>query len=116
MAPLRILIAEDEAVIAMLLGEVLDSMGHSICATVSTDHDAIVAVAAELPDLLIVDAGLGLGSGVDAVAQIVALRHIPHIFMTGNVSAVRQLRPDAVILEKPFNEAELREAIERAFR
>lgn len=114
MPPLRILIAEDEAVIALLMEELLSAMGHSVCANLSTAQDAVAAAAAHAPDLLIIDAGLGEGSGIEAVAQIHAERPVAHIFMTGNVAAVRRQCPQAVILEKPFHEADLEDAIKRA--
>lgn len=114
MPPLRILIAEDEAVIALLLEEVLSAMGHEVCANLATAEAAIAAAAQMAPDLLIIDAGLGEGSGIDAVAQIQASRPVAHIFMTGNVAAVRRQCPLAVILEKPFHEADLERAIQQA--
>jgi|JI10StandDraft_1071094.scaffolds.fasta_scaffold1669424_1 CheY-like chemotaxis protein len=114
MRPLRILIAEDEAVIALLLEEVLSAMGHEVCANLTTAEDAVAAAAEHEPDLLIIDAGLGDGSGIDAAAQIHAARPVAHIFMTGNVAAVRSQCPHALILEKPFHEADLQSAIERA--
>lgn len=114
MQPLRIIIAEDEAVIALLLGEVLAGMGHSICATVSTADEAIAAAARYRPGLLIIDASLAVGDGLTAVETILENRFVPHIFTTGNALRVRQLKPDAIVLEKPFHEAELAEAIASA--
>jgi CheY-like chemotaxis protein len=111
---LRILIAEDEAVIAMLLDEVLTGLGHTICASVPTADEAIAAARQHHPDLVIADAGLRDSSGVEAIATIIATGNIPHIFMSGNVAAVLALRPDAVVIEKPFHEAELVAAIARA--
>jgi two-component system, response regulator PdtaR len=36
---------------------------------------------------------------------------VPHIFTTGDVLKVRLLKPDAIVLEKPFHEADLADAI-----
>lgn len=113
MPPLRILIAEDEAVIALLLEDVLTGMGHIVCAHATTVTDAVVAAALHSPDLLLVDEGLGDQSGLDAVAAIIAVRPVPHIFMTGNATNVRRKCPQAVILEKPFQESDLCDAIKR---
>jgi CheY-like chemotaxis protein len=109
-----ILVVEDEAIIGMLLSEVLVGMGHKVCAVVASEDEAVEAAALHLPDLLIVDAGLAAGNGLSAVDTILATRFVPHVFTTGNALKVRQLKPDAVILEKPFHEAELAEAIEIA--
>jgi two-component system, response regulator PdtaR len=107
----RILIVEDEAIIGMLLSEVLAGMGHDVIGVVATEGSAIEFAAQYLPDLLIVDAGLTSGDGVSAVEAILATRYVPHLFTTGNALKVRLLKPDAVVLEKPFHEAELADAI-----
>ena len=116
MKPLRILIAEDEAIIAMLLGEVLSGLGHSICATAATEEEAVAAALVHTPDLIIIDAGLREGSGIAAMAKINAHRLTPHLFITGNAARVKAVQPKAVVLEKPFHEAALVAAIERAMR
>lgn len=107
----RILIVEDEPIIGMLLSEVLAGMGHEVCAVTTSENEAIAAAAQHLPDLMIVDAGLAEGSGLSAVDAILATRFVPHLFTTGNALKVRRLKPSAVVLEKPFHENELAEAI-----
>jgi two-component system, response regulator PdtaR len=114
MTALSILIVEDEAIIGLLLSEVLAGMGHKVCAVVASEAEAVEAAAQHLPDLLIVDAGLAVGDGVSAVDTILATRFVPHVFTTGNALKVRLLRPGAIVLEKPFHEAELADAIEIA--
>lgn len=111
MTPLSILIAEDEAVIAMLLGEVLVSLGHSICASVATADEAVAAAVAHNPDLIIIDAGLRDSSGMDAIAAITASAPVAHIFISGNKTAVLAQRPGALVIEKPFDEGMLISAI-----
>ena len=66
------------------------------------------------PDLLIVDLHLNPGSGVAAVDIVNQTRLVPHILVSGNIIRLRQLRPDAVLLEKPFTLAALGAAIQRA--
>lgn len=107
-----ILVIEDEAIIGLLLTEVLAGMGHVVCAVVASEDAAVAAAAKHQPDLLIVDAGLTAGNGPAAVDRILRTGFVPHIFTTGNARKVRQLKPDAVILEKPFNEADLLQAID----
>ncbi len=41
MKPLRILVVEDDALIAMVLGELLTAMGHEVCDTAATQADAV---------------------------------------------------------------------------
>jgi CheY-like chemotaxis protein len=104
MTPLSILIAEDEAVIAMLLDEVLTGLGHSVCANVSTADEAVDAARRHHPDLILIDAGLRDSSGVDAMAIILAAGPVSHIYMSGDKAAVLRQQPGALVIEKPFDE------------
>lgn len=114
MKPLRIMVLEDEALIAMLLGELLAGLGHSICATEGTEAGAVAAALLWQPDLMIVDGRLQGGDGVTAVRRILLTRFIPHVFVTGDPASIRLSRPDAIILQKPFFEPELVRAIRLA--
>jgi two-component system, response regulator PdtaR len=111
---LRVLIVEDEAVIGLLLEETVESLGHDVCAIANTEALAVTEAKRCQPDLMIVDAGLRVGNGVSAMDTIGKTQNIPHIFVTGNSRNVRALRPDAIILEKPFFTPDLVDAIERA--
>jgi CheY-like chemotaxis protein len=111
MTRLQVLLVEDDGVVAMLLEHVLSSMGHDVCATEVTEADAVAAAARHRPDLMIVDSRLAEGSGVGAVDGVLRERFVPHVFVSGDALAVRALRPRAVVIEKPFNERELAQAI-----
>lgn len=110
MRPLRILVAEDDAVIGALLVEVLAGLGHVVCETVSSEQGAVVAAMRLLPDLMIIDVHLTPGSGVAAVATISLVRSIPHFFMTAGAA---QAVDSHTTLQKPFREADIVWAIER---
>lgn len=109
--PLRILIAEDDALIGMLLGDMLEAMGHDVCAIETTEAEAVKAAAQFAPDVMIIDAHLREGSGMAAVDQIIANGFVPHVFVTGDQRSVSKLRPGAVVIAKPFTEAMLVDAI-----
>jgi CheY-like chemotaxis protein len=111
---LRVLVMEDEAIIAMLFGDVLEGMGHHVCAIATTESDAVAAAARCRPDLMIVDAHLGKGSGLAAVAKILRWGFIPHVFVSGDSARALSLKPDAVAIQKPFLETDLVRAIARA--
>ncbi len=98
MSALRVLVVEDDAMIGMLLAEMLAGMGHEVCAIETTEDDAVTAAARCRPDLMIVDVRLGDGSGVDAVAKIHRTATVPHVFVSGDITAVRALRPNAVMI------------------
>jgi CheY-like chemotaxis protein len=114
MKALRVLVVEDDALIAMLLAELLAGMGHTVCATAATEGAAVHAATHYRPDLMIVDAGLRQGSGVSAVEEICRTRPLAHVFISGDAERVRLCQPDSVVVRKPFRQAELISAIEIA--
>jgi CheY-like chemotaxis protein len=111
MISLRVLIIEDDALIAMLLADTVIGLGHRVCAIEATEANAVAAAARFQPDMMIVDAGLSEGNGVSAVTTILRAGFIPHIFVTGDPVEVKALMPGAVVLQKPFFEPELVRAI-----
>ncbi|WP_246659070.1 response regulator [Rhizobium sp. FY34] len=111
---LRIVLVEDEALIAVLLEDLLTDMGHHVCATESTQENAIAAFLRESPDLMIVDCRLRKGCGIKAMADILKNAFVPHIFMTGGDLRGQALHPAAVILKKPFLDDDLTAAIAKA--
>ena len=98
----------------MLLAELLKGMGHDVCSTAATEAEAVSAAARHRPDLMIVDAGLGHGSGVAAVEEILRAGPVAHLFLSGDAGRVQTRRPDAIVVRKPFREAELARAIDNA--
>ena len=92
-----------------LLAEMLKEMGHEVCSVATTQADAVRAALRETPDLMIVDANLGSGSGIAAVETISITRPVPHIFMSGDrIAAARSL---SFVLLKPFTQRALTGAI-----
>jgi CheY-like chemotaxis protein len=114
MAALRVLVVEDDAIIGALLAEMLEGMGHEVCAVEATEADAVTAAAHWRPDLMIVDVRLGEGSGVSAVDEIHRTRPVPHVFVSADISRLQALRPGAAIIQKPYREADLARVIRRA--
>lgn len=111
---LRILVVEDDFLISMLLADMLEMMGHEVCGTEATEAGAVAAAAKWQPTMLIIDAQLRDGSGVSAVDQIFLERTVPCVFVTGDIRSVKKLRPEAIIVEKPFTEEMLISAMQRA--
>jgi two-component system, response regulator PdtaR len=114
MKPLRVLVVEDDAIIGMLLAEMLELMGHEVCALVRAEAHAVVAAIRCKPDMMIVDMWLREGNGVAAVERICAASPVPHLFVSGDIARARALRPDAIMIQKPFREADLARGIQRA--
>ena len=114
MKALRILLVEDDIVMAMLMTMMLEEMGHEVCGTERTAKGAIGAATTDRPDLIIADVNLTGGNGIDALDQICLSGFVPHIFTSGDTRLVKELKPDAIVVEKPFTYGQMLAAIERA--
>ena len=82
----RILLVEDEAMIAMLVEDMLEDLGHELVRVASRLEDAVAAAGNEAIDLAILDLTLG-GALTYPAADVLAERGIPFVFATGYGSA-----------------------------
>ena len=114
MKALKILVVEDDCLIAMLLVETLMEMGHGVCGVEATESGAVAAALRCQPDLIIVDAQLIEGNGFSAVDEILSTGFVPHLFISGDTKKILARRPGAVAIEKPFRDLELDQAIRRS--
>jgi len=110
------MIVEDDAIIGGLLAELLQAQGHDICAIEASETGAVVAAGRSKPDLMIVDARLQDGSGIRAVETINRFLNIPHIFVCFDAAPVRAIKPNSIVLQKPYFERDLVLAIRSALR
>ncbi len=79
----RVLIIEDEPIIALDLENLLTELGHEVVATAATRDEAVTKARLERPGLVLADINLGEGgSGIDAVSEILESFDIPVIFVT----------------------------------
>jgi DNA-binding response OmpR family regulator len=109
MKALSILIVEDDLLIGVLLTDMLEGMGHDVCGVETSESSAVDAALQNRPDLMIVDARLGNGSGIAAVKRISAVVNIPHIFVSGDRISIEGASTFA--LQKPFSQRDLERAI-----
>lgn len=114
MRGLRVLLVEDEGMIAMAIADILEQMGHKVCGTATTESDAVAASHRSTPDLIIIDGRLRIGSGIEAMRKILSHEYVPHIYISGDSLIADSLDSGAVVLQKPFSEEELAKAIVRA--
>ena len=109
---LRILLVEDEAMISMLLEDMLIDEGAAVVGPAATTDAALREIAAEQIDGALLDVNLG-GQQSFGVAEALAERGIPFVFVTGYGEAgVRSHFPEARTLQKPFVADDLRRALE----
>ncbi|MBX9747926.1 MAG: response regulator [Hyphomonadaceae bacterium] len=113
----RILIIEDEAVIAMDLSDLVTGAGHTVCAVEDTASKAVDAARRERPDLVLADIQLADGSsGIDAVKQILESFDVPVIFITAFPDRLLTgERPEPTFLiTKPYSPDMVRAAVSQA--
>lgn len=115
----RILVVEDESVVAMDIQDGLERLGYRIVGVAATGEEAIAMTEKHDPDLVVMDVRLkGPLDGI-ATAQRIHLRSTtPVIFLTANLDEATLTRAIAAdpfgYLSKPFNEADLHRTIEVA--
>ena len=108
----RVLIVEDEALVRLMLGEMLTDLGHEIAAEASR-LDAALRMAAEMDyDLAVLDLNLGKGITLD-VAEIVLERGKAMILSTGyGAAGLDSKYRNCVVLQKPYSQEALGRAVE----
>jgi len=102
----KVLIVEDEAIVAMENKMNLTKAGFLVVGSVSSAEDALLKIAETLPDLILMDIKLkGNLNGIDAVSIIRKNNNIPVVFLTGNSDNKTQLLmkeiPNTTYLLKP---------------
>ena len=117
---LRVLVVEDEALIAMELESILEQQGHEVVYAVANEADAIAAARLTRPDLVLMDVRLARGG--DGVATAIRLRQelgIRSIFITAQSDQVTRARVAAAepagFLGKPLSPDLLAKLIREAF-
>jgi light-regulated signal transduction histidine kinase (bacteriophytochrome) len=115
----KILVVEDETVIAMELGLQLKNMGYDVVGRAGSGAGAIEKATELRPDLILMDIVMpGEMDGIDASKQIIAKQNIPIIFLTAYadekyIKRAREVGPFGYLV-KPYEDWELRAAIEVA--
>jgi FixJ family two-component response regulator/DNA-directed RNA polymerase specialized sigma24 family protein len=113
-----VLIIEDEAMIAMELKELIESMGLSVIKVVARQEQAIAAAESQKPGLVLSDIQLqDDGSGIEAARDILQrYEDVPIVFVTGfpeRLLTGEGLEP-AFVVAKPFKEMGLKIVIAQA--
>jgi len=117
----KILITENEVIIAQCLKMELESEGYEVCNYVATGEEAIIKAKEENPDIILMDINLsGFIDGIDAAKTITKSQKIPIIFMTGyNEIAIferaQKINPVAY-LEKPVEIYDIEPIIKSIFK
>ncbi len=111
-----ILIVEDEPLIAMMLEDFLETLGHHVVGTCDSVEQAIAKVEAGGFDLAIIDVQLKDGERVWPLADRLAERGMPFIIATGgHVEPPPEEHAAAPILSKPYTIEAIEPALAEAF-
>ena len=116
---MRVLIVEDEALIAIHLEMLVTELGHEVCASAASADAAIAEVAAREPDVVLMDIHLANGSsGIEAAGEIYRRHTVSCIFLSANLdeTAKAALRPYQPIgfVGKPVLPILLQQALKKA--
>ena len=114
LAGVRVLLVEDEAIIAMTAEDMLEDLGCVVAATASSQAEAITAAAGNDFDIALLDINLN-GQTSLAAAEALRMRGRPFVFTTGYGVAGRGAEyGDVPLVTKPYRVGELAEAIRKA--
>jgi PAS domain S-box-containing protein len=119
MANTRILVVEDELIIAKDIQNTLNELGYEVCYIATSGEEAVKKAAKKKPHLVLMDIVLGEGmDGIEAAKQIQKRYNIPIVYLTAYadetiLERAKITEPFGYII-KPFAEKELRSTIDMA--
>jgi response regulator NasT len=113
---IRILVAEDEALIRMDLIEMLQEAGYQVCAEATNGEEAIALATEHKPDLCILDVKMPVLDGISAAEKIISIAPVLMLTAFSQRELVERARDAGVMayVVKPFSIGDLIPAIEIA--
>lgn len=103
----RVLVIEDEALVAMLVEDALLDAGFQVLGPAATVEEAFRFLEGERPDAVVLDLNLA-GETSTPVADLLAARGIPYVIATGyGASGLPPGHQNAMVLAKPYDPGEL---------
>jgi AmiR/NasT family two-component response regulator len=115
-SPVRILVAEDEALIRMDLVEMLEEAGYHVIAQATNGEEAIALATEHQPDLAILDVKMPVLDGISAAEKIISIAPVLMLTAFSQRELVDRARDAGVMayVVKPFTIGDLVPAIEIA--
>jgi CheY-like chemotaxis protein len=112
--PRRVLIIEDEGMVAALIEDMLTDLGHEVVGTVGQIERAAQLVSQTSADVVILDVNLD-GEQTYSLANTLSSRGIPFIFATGyGAAGLKEEWRSKPWLQKPFQARDLERVIRQA--
>lgn len=118
----RIMIVEDESVVAMDLRGILEDIGYNVVAVVRTGEQAIEKFYQLRPDLILMDIRIKglINDGIQTAKYLNQVIDLPIIFLTAQADDITKARAQSVnpaaYLNKPYSQNELAATIERVLK
>lgn len=111
---MRILLVEDDPIIALSAEQTLTSAGHDVIGPFHNAEGALAGACGARADMAIVDINLsGHNEGLDVARQLRKRHGVRSVFATGQADVARANRDAALgVLTKPYSDAALRDLIE----
>ncbi len=117
LASAKVLIIEDEPVIALELKSIVESLGHAVVGTADREKEAVAIADRASPNLVLADIQLrGEDSGIEAVRRILEKHTVPVIFITAYPERLltgKGVEP-TFIISKPYDPSMVRAAVSQA--
>lgn len=111
---LRILVVEDEPLLAMLLEEHIDELGHILAGSVATVDQAMNALETALPDCALLDYSLSGNATSAPIARKLREAGVPFTYLSGHPDVSHdESAPPGPMLQKPYSLDQLQAAITR---
>ncbi len=115
----KILIADDDRLVRVMLTDLLSELGHAVVQA-ENGADAVALCGRDQPDLLILDFLMPKLSGLDALLEIRRTRPVPAVLLTaineGSLRGLDGVDQVGALLQKPFTRRTLEKAIAAAVR
>jgi CheY-like chemotaxis protein len=110
----KVLVVEDEMMIAMLIEDMLDEFGCKLVGPATNVPRALELIGKEQVEVAVLDLNLN-GKDTYAIADALRQKHVPFIFATGYGSiGLREEYGDRPVLQKPFQARDLETALKEA--
>jgi len=113
----RVMVVEDEALVAMAIESCLKNLGHQVAASAVSGEEAVRKAISLDPDLVLMDIRLkGRIDGIEAASRISQALHIPIVYLTAHSDDETLVRARATeqygFILKPFDEKTLKAVIQ----
>lgn len=116
LAGLRLLVVEDEALVAMLIEDTLVDLGCIVIGPAGSIGQARALLEREPVDGALLDVNLGGGERSDVLADALAARNVPFVFVTGyGTTEIAHHHGSVRLLRKPFDFRIVERTLQEAF-